>query len=252
MRPTTTVESTHTPREEGTERHVGFQSLSHRFARGLPHQSFRVGVPYGSGGEIGSPIAPLAVATLGLQYTRGRRRYTLDSQIKSARSRHVSVRQIERKGRVVDVSPRAHLGHREEGLDLGRERKQPSRSGDEQGLLAHRVAGQQKPSPWLVPHRKREHPIQVLGERLSPGLVSVGQNFGVTPGTETVAQTFELDPELTEVVNLSVEDGLHRPGLVGHRLTARLEIDHAQAGVTERASPRGGEPGGALVWTTVR
>ena len=81
-------------REESAQRHVGRQSHSHRFARGLPHPLLGIGVRYGTRGKIGSPIAPLAVAPVGLQYTRGRRWHPLDSPVESTRGRHVAVRQV--------------------------------------------------------------------------------------------------------------------------------------------------------------
>ena len=55
----------------------------------------------------------------------------------------------------------------------------------------------------------------------------------------------ELGAQLAEVVELAVEDGDDVAGLVRHRLAARLEVDHPQAPVAERAAAEGVD--GALV-----
>jgi hypothetical protein len=65
----------------------------------------------------------------------------------------------------------------------------------------------------------------------------MGDDFGVRARGEAVAERAQLVPQRHEVVDLSVERGLHGADLVRHGLITRLEIDDAQARHPEAEPP---------------
>jgi len=65
----------------------------------------------------------------------------------------------------------------------------------------------------------------------------MGDDFGVRARGEAVAERAQLVPQRPEVVDLSVERGLHGTVLVRHGLITRLEID-----TRRRATPRPSRP----------
>ncbi len=69
---------------------------------------------------------------------------------------------------------------------------------------------------------------------LSVLLVEMDDGLGVAVRGESVPPRLELVAELAVVVDLPVENDDHRAVLVGDRLIARLEVDHAQALNAER------------------
>src|SRR5207248_1614575 len=103
-----------------------------------------------------------------------------------------------------------------------------------QGLLAHAIAGEKQSLPLAIPDGVGEHPVQALHALLAPLLPGVHQHLGVATGAEAMAGGLELGPQLAMVVDLPVERGPHRAGLVGHGLGAGVAVDDAQSPDAER------------------
>ncbi len=85
---------------------------------------------------------------------------------------------------------------------------------------------------------------------VAPLLVRVHDGFGVGPGAVPVAVRLELRAEVGVVVDLAVEDDLHRAVLVAERLRAGGKIDDAEPPVSERGMAVG--PGAGAIRSAVR
>ena len=236
-------------RQEGTQGHVGHQPLAYRLACALAHAPHGLRVGDGARGEVEPPVAPLAESAVVIEHARARGRHPQDPPVEGARRRHVTVGQVVRESVLV---PARFRGHLEQRLDLAGERQQPPGPRQEARLLARPVAGQKQTAMRLVPDREGEHAVHPLGKRVSPRLVAVHQDLGVAPRAEAVPPSLQLGPELFEVVDVAVENGVHAAVLVGHRLPAGLQVDHAQARMTEGAAPGGSKPARAFVGAAVR
>src|SRR5262249_52503942 len=143
------------------------------------------------------------------------------------RRRHIFEREITRERSEVQPGRAARV--LEEGLELGAEKERVSDFGVIQRLLPEPVARKHELALPLVPERERKHPVQALDACLSVLLVKVDDHFRIRAGRESVAAGFEISSKLPEVVDLAVEDELHRSIFVRDRLITRLEIDDGQA-----------------------
>ncbi len=135
---------------------------------------------------------------------------------------------------------RPRLGNKlEQRLDLARERDAPRRMREVERLHAERVARDEHLSGPRVMDGDGEdavEPPQHGGPFLE---VETEHHLGVRSTPEGVPLRLELRPQLPVVVDLAVEDELHRPLRGPHRLVAeRREVDDREAGMPE-ADARG-------------
>ncbi len=170
------------------------------------------------------------------------------------RRRHVAISEIVPEGRAIDATRNA--GNREDRLDLGREEQHAIRLMEEQGLLTVAVTGEQQTLPVRVPEGEREHAAEARHARRSPLLVRMHDGLGVGAGAERVPLRDELLAQRLKIVDLPVEDDLHRAVLVRHRLVSGGQIDDGQPPVREAhaalAVARLGFEEALIVRTTVR
>ncbi|MCU0234040.1 MAG: hypothetical protein MUE90_08440, partial [Thermoanaerobaculales bacterium] len=80
-----------------------------------------------------------------------------------------------------------HPGVDQEGPQVGGEDQLLAVAPVEERLLAGAVAGQQQPSPRLVPDREGEHPVEAIDEVGAVLLVEVGDDLGVGLRAQPVA-----------------------------------------------------------------
>src|SRR5204862_7512120 len=130
------------------------------------------------------------------------------------------------------LSCRAQLGRPPSGLraraDI--ERLYPQRIADEDDLLGA-----------LVHENECEDPVQPSKEPVAPFLPPVYEDFGVRPRAEPVARSLELAPKLELVINLAVEGHPDGSVLIRHGLSASVNIDDAEAAVSQHELRRAGE-----------
>ena len=91
------------------------------------------------------------------------------------------------------------------------------------------VASEGKLTSPSVPNGEREHSIQALhtfGALFGP---QTQDDLDISRAPEPVPFVLEFAPELTEVVDLTVEHDGKRPFLIEDRLLSGLEVDHGQA-----------------------
>jgi hypothetical protein len=100
-------------------------------------------------------------------------------------------------------------------------------------LLAETITRQKERSSRRVPHREREHTVELFHERLAVTLVQVHDDLGIRPCAESVALLRELLPKLLEVVDLAVENGPGLSVLAGLRLIPRHEVDDPKSAYPE-------------------
>ena len=155
----------------------------------------------------------------------------MDAAIDGVRRRNVEQREIgvERLGAPFT----RNVGILEQGLDLGPEDDPARHRGVVERLDAEPVAREQEPPRVRVPDREGEHAAEAVDAVLAPLLVAVRDHLGVGVGPEAVAVRDQLAADLGEVVDLAVEDDLHRSVLVADRLVAGRQIDDAQPPVAE-------------------
>ena len=144
-----------------------------------------------------------------------------------ARRRHVAVGEVGVERGVVDVGGDLRVAH--ERAHLRGEREGAVAMRVEQRLLAEAVARDQQAPAAAVPEREGEHAVQVLHAVDPVLLVEVHDHLRVALGREAVAGPLEPVAQLAVVVDLAVEDDHDRAVLVGDRLVAGREVDHAQA-----------------------
>ena len=150
--------------------------------------------------------------------------------------RHVAEREVGVEPLEADPTPDAGKG--EQGLQLGGERERAvAEARPEERFLAEAVAREEQPLPARVPERDREHAVEVVDEPVAVLLVEMRDRRRVAGATEPMSLLLQLLPEPTEVVQLAVEDGHDAAVLVGNRLVARREVDHAEPAVPEGAPP---------------
>ena len=90
--------------------------------------------------------------------------------------------------------------------------------------------------------RKRKHSVQVTREIGPIGFVGVNNNFGVRIRAKEMAARFEILAQLTEIVDLAIEDHADGLVLVEDRLAASGKVDdgeppHAQRDAVAKVQP---------------
>ena len=102
-----------------------------------------------------------------------------------------------------------------------------------QRLDAHPVPGQEELALPGIVHREGEHAMEALEHFRPPGPVSGQQHLGIRVRHEHLVA--ELGPELTEVVDLAIEDQ-HVPaiGRAEGLIRCARKVDDAQPAVSER------------------
>jgi hypothetical protein len=103
----------------------------------------------------------------------------------------------------------------------------------DEGLDTGAVTGQKEAPLPSVPESEGEHAAQTAKTIQAPGLIGAENHLGVGAGPKPLPEGFELLPELTEVVDLSVEDETERSVIARHRLIPGHEIDDREPPVTE-------------------
>ena len=99
-----------------------------------------------------------------------------------------------------------------------------------QRLYAEVVAREHEPRRLAkIEDPDRPHTVEAREALRPPLLVRVHDGLGIGVGLERVAGRLELRAQLAEVVDLTVEDDLHAPVLVAHRLRSVREVDDRQA-----------------------
>src|SRR6185312_17172355 len=86
----------------------------------------------------------------------------------------------------------------------------------EQRLLAEAIAPEQQRARLGVPQRDPEHAVEPREDAVAPRLVAVDDDLGVRVRVEAVPEPLELAAQLAVVVDLAVEDALHRLVFVVH------------------------------------
>ncbi len=80
----------------------------------------------------------------------------------------------------------------------------------------------------------------------SPLLKTVDQHLGIGSRSEVMPRPFQFRAQLEEIVDLSVEDDLNGPVLVGHGLTSRIrKVDDRKPAMAQR-KPRAGDKTAAV------
>ena len=129
----------------------------------------------------------------------------------------VAGREIASQRAGIDVS--ADPGERAQGLHLrGEGEASAGKDGIVEWLLTHAVARREQCSLVAVPDRKREHPVQLIETRRAAAAKQLQQDLGVAGGPEKLAGIQQFLPELTEIVDLAVEDDHIAAAVVDHRL----------------------------------
>jgi hypothetical protein len=145
--------------------------------------------------------------------------------------RHVAVGQVEWQCRL--VPPVWHGRVRQEALHLRGEGEEARAVVVEERLLPRPVAREEEAPPPRVPQREREHPVEGRDSLVPALLVEVQDDLAVAPASEAMA-ALELLAQLTEVVDLAVEDEPERAVLVRHRLPRGFaQVDDREAAVAE-------------------
>ena len=99
-----------------------------------------------------------------------------------------------------------------------------------EGLDAETVSGKEKFLSGTVPQGKRKHAIKSTEAGSAPLLISVDNNFGIGLGVESITRLLQFQPELLEIVNLSVIYNTYFAGLVAHGLVSgRRQINYAES-----------------------
>src|SRR5262249_61421248 len=150
-----------------------------------------------------------------------RRRFP-DASIQRPRCRRVAIlqKEIHRYGIELArlVGPDQRSNFRGERTDL---RVQPVVD----GFDAEGISRDDEPTLLAVPDRQAEHFIQAVQDAVTPFLVSVDDDLGVRARPEGVTARFELCSNLTEVIDLTVENHPDMLLQVAHRLMSGGEVD---------------------------
>ena len=103
----------------------------------------------------------------------------------------------------------------------------------DQRFLAHAVTCQQQALPPNISYGQGEHSPQVIHAVIPVFLVQVDDHLGVALGGEPVAAALQVVAQFAVVVDLAVEDHLHRSVFVGQWLAAGVEVDDRKPSVAE-------------------
>src|SRR5690606_4527054 len=93
------------------------------------------------------------------------------------------------------------------------------RTGPVQRLDAESVACENELPTVGIPDGEPEHAAKVLYAIDVILFIKVHDRFGVRTTGERVSTLLQVPPQLTEVVDLTVRDHMHRPVLIAHRLS---------------------------------
>src|SRR5262249_59428020 len=140
-------------------------------------------------------------------------------------------------GRVVvdrgAVALRGHGGVLEQGLQLAGEDEAALVEPVEERLLAEPVPRHEHGAVAAVPDREGEHAAEALDAAGAALLGSVDDRVRAGAGREAMPGLLQLGLQLDVVVDLAVEHDGHRAVFVEDGLAAALEVDDAEAAVTE-------------------
>src|SRR6185437_2083794 len=117
---------------------------------------------------------------------------------------------------------------REDALDLGGEPEAAAMEAVVERLDAEAIARQQQTLQRTVPERDGEHAVQAREERQAVLFVEPRDHLAVARAAEAVPLGCQLVAQLAVVVDLPVENDLHRAGLVADGLIARDQIQHRE------------------------
>ena len=220
-------------RKQRAERHVGSEALRNGVAHGRARELEPVLVASrreGSGRRRPVALDALRLA-LGKEHVAGR--HAVDAGNPGGIARHVLERQVRVERRHVDVAP--HVRQAQERFQLGCKGERPvGETRPNERLLAEAVAREHESLPRPIPEREREHSLEAPDEVRPVLLVRVRQDRRIAGAADAVVA--KLLPELLEVVELAVEDADDVVRLVGDRLEARGQVEHAEALMPEHAT----------------
>src|SRR5205085_12572920 len=121
-------------------------------------------------------------------------------------------------------------------------------------LVPISVSSKLKHLAFVIPEHKSKNAVQLFNEFDAPLFISVHQDFGIGPRSETMTGRQQLFAQGWEIVNLSVESYPNGFILIRHRLMARAaQVNDAQppmakrhwlAGIWENPNPR-------IIWPAV-
>ena len=131
-------------------------------------------------------------------------------------------------GEALEIEHARNVGVLEQRSELGAEHEHSRAVVIVERLLAHPVSCQQELPPRPIPQRQGEHAVEVGDEVLSVLLVRVDDDFSIRSGLESVSALLKPRTELTEVVDLAVEDRVNRSVLVPNRLPPARQVDDAE------------------------
>src|SRR4029434_10662662 len=97
-----------------------------------------------------------------------------------------------------------------------------------QRLLTHAVAGKKQSLLRLVPHSNGEHAVKMVQCFVAPLLVTVNDHFRIALGPETMAEIFQLDTQLAEIINLTIENDDYGTILVADWLSTTGDVDNGE------------------------
>ncbi len=83
------------------------------------------------------------------------------------------------------------------------------------------IARKKQATDLCVPEGKGEHAIEPTDAIQSPLFIRVNDDFGIGMRSEDVPVLLQLLTKLNEIVDLAVEDDLHRVIFIRDRLSAR-------------------------------
>ena len=131
------------------------------------------------------------------------------------------------------IQPRRNQRMHQQRLDLGTKNQGILPEGKKERLDPHPVPGQKELLLPVIPDGKGKDAVTPPETVLSPLNKGVKHHLGITVGAKLPAQLFQLSPQFSAVIELSVVDNgegrLSFPP--GHGLTAALRINYSEAGM---------------------
>src|SRR5438094_10222495 len=94
-----------------------------------------------------------------------------------------------------------------------------------EGFFAHAVAGEKQPLAARVPESNSEHAVEPVACFIAPFFIGMHNDFSVTTGGEVMPSPQECSPQLSEVIDFTVEGYNNGPVFICHRLLATRELD---------------------------
>ncbi len=117
-----------------------------------------------------------------------------------------------------------------------------------EGLLAEGVAREHEFALSRVPRSQGKHAVEFLALPERSVFKHVHEHFGVAVGSKAVPLRLKFRAQFVVVVDLTVEDDMHRLIFIRHRLpTLRPKVDDGQPSMREGDAPILGDPGGSIV-----